>query len=219
MIWIPEVRTHLQSKLKRHRARSSKGPLGPPLAIAARCGRLEVVRVLLDYGCDPSEIEVSKHKLPEAAKSLLGYLVPKDEAVLQKGLPLRRLRRTLAVQTLLPLARKMRQQTLDSQLVQVLVLGCEHAAPLPDDSLESLVQLCRSLLMSFDSSSMDLGLRLASCLCEVPQKLLKERNFNISKDLAAMLLQAIVTTCDDCDPLEASWGCSTIRHKGCKVCG
>ncbi|CAJ1349178.1 unnamed protein product [Effrenium voratum] len=37
--------------------RSSKGPLGPPLAIAARCGRLEVVRVLLDYGCDPAEIE------------------------------------------------------------------------------------------------------------------------------------------------------------------
>ena len=28
---------------------------------------------------------------------------------------------------------------------QVLVLACEHAAPLPEDSLESLVQLCRSL--------------------------------------------------------------------------
>eukprot|EP00435_Cladocopium_sp_Y103_P036855 s1116_g9.t1 len=255
--------------------RTSKGPLGPPLAIAARCGRLEVVRVLLDYGCDPLEIEVSKHKLPEAAKSLLGYLVPKDDAVLQKGLPLRRLRRTLAV-TLLPLARKMLpssysgQRNLDSQLIQVLVLGCEHAAPLPDDSLESLVQLCRSLLMSFDSSSMDLGLRLANSLCEagpaaaeklrrhgifkmlpclaatpellhqpprpqhirlaaenilwkwselisqpeprppilasgaldtltpselirleVPQKLLRERNFKMSKELAAMLLQVV----------------------------
>ena len=30
-------------------------------------------------------------------------------------------------------------------LRKVLVLACEHAAPLPEDSLESLVQLCRSL--------------------------------------------------------------------------
>eukprot|EP00434_Breviolum_minutum_P014412 symbB.v1.2.012708.t2/scaffold882.1/size155402/3 len=190
--------------LERGCPRTSKGPLGPPLAIAARCGRLEVVRVLLDYGCDPSEIEVSKHKLPEAAKNLLGYLVPKDEAVLQKGLPLRRLRRTLAVQTLLPLApglcrddgfgaRKMLpshgQRNLDSQLVQVLVLACEHAAPLPEDSLESLVQLCRSLLMSFDSSSMDLGLRLASCLCEAgrlaAEKLCRHGIFKMLPCLAA----------------------------------
>ncbi|CAK8991339.1 Potential protein lysine methyltransferase SET5 (SET domain-containing protein 5) [Durusdinium trenchii] len=90
--------------LERGCPRSSKGPLGPPLAIAARCGRLEVVRVLLDYGCDPADIEVPKHKLPDAAKSLLGYLVPREEAVLQKPLPLRKLRRSLAVQTLLPLA-------------------------------------------------------------------------------------------------------------------
>lgn len=32
------------------------------------------------------------------------------------------------------------------------------------------MQLCRSLLMSFDSASMDLGLRLASCLCEAGGK-------------------------------------------------
>lgn len=161
--------------LERGCPRSSKGPLGPPLAIAARCGRLEVVRVLLDYGCDPADIAVPKHKLPDAAKSLLGYLVPREEAVLQKPLPLRKLRRSLAVQTLLPLASKMlpslqSQRNLDAQLVQVLVLGCEHAAPLPCESLESLVQLCRSLLMSFDSASMDLGLRLASCLCEAGGK-------------------------------------------------
>eukprot|EP00913_Durusdinium_trenchii_P004364 g4044.t1 len=59
---------------------------------------------------------------------------------------------------------------LSSWAASVLVLGCEHAAPLPCESLESLVQLCRSLLMSFDSASMDLGLRLASCLCEAGGK-------------------------------------------------
>ena len=78
---------------------------------------------------------------------------------MQKGLPLKRLRRSLAVDALLPLepwwdmtccfneVRKMlpSRKNLDPQLVQVLVLGCEHAAPLPSNSLESLVQLCRSL--------------------------------------------------------------------------
>ena len=29
---------------------------------------------------------------------------------------------------------------------KVLVLGCEHAAPLPSEALESLVRVCRSLL-------------------------------------------------------------------------
>lgn len=42
---------------------------------------------------------------------------------------------------------RIRQAVGDTAKFQVLVLGCEHAAPLPDDSLESLVQLCRSLSM------------------------------------------------------------------------
>ncbi|CAJ1409368.1 unnamed protein product, partial [Effrenium voratum] len=106
--------------LERGCPRSSKGPLGPPLAIAARCGRLEVVRVLLDYGCDPAEIEVPGQKLSEAAQSLLGYMVPQP-SVLRQGLPLRRLRRELAV-ALLPLATAIlpsaAQKDLYDQLVQ-----------------------------------------------------------------------------------------------------
>ncbi|CAE7682465.1 UPL3 [Symbiodinium microadriaticum] len=182
--------------LERGCPRSSKGPLGPPLSIAARSGRLEVVRVLLDFGCDPCEIEASG-KLSEAAKNLLGYLVPLPDPVLRRGkegsLPLRCLRRQLAVETLLPLASSMLpslqggQRNLDAQLVQVLVLACEHAAPLPAEALESLVQVCRSLLMSFESSSMNLGLRLASCLCEAGKDgVEKLRRHGIFKMLPAL---------------------------------
>ncbi|CAE7725828.1 UPL3, partial [Symbiodinium pilosum] len=187
--------------LERGCPRSSKGPLGPPLAIAARSGRLEVVRALLDYGCDPCEIEAGK--LPEAAKVLLGYLVPRTEAVLRRSsgrrtgsLTLRRLRRELAVNALLPLASAVLpsltslqggQRNLDAQLVQVLVLGCEHAAPLPSEALESLVRVCRSLLMSFDSSSINLGLRLASCLCEAGKDTMdKLRRYGILKMLPGL---------------------------------